>query len=115
MAWASVSDALSASEEFPRKPLGVINRFFLTTVLGGRLHPNGIPEWGPWVASRLHWWPEDHLDSYTEEVAGSTPASPTIFITVTQKNGWRRRHMSFVGRISFHTSQWNCNRSKSNR
>ncbi len=28
----------------------------------GRLHPNGIPEWGPWEASRLHWWREDNLD-----------------------------------------------------
>ncbi len=38
------------------------DRFFLATVMGGRLHPNGIPEWGPWEASRLHWWQEDHLD-----------------------------------------------------
>jgi hypothetical protein len=38
------------------------DRFFLATILGGRLHPNGITEWGPWKASRLHWWPEDHLD-----------------------------------------------------
>ncbi len=38
------------------------NHFFLATILGGRLHPNGIPEWGPWDSSRLHWWPEDHLD-----------------------------------------------------
>jgi hypothetical protein len=30
--------------------------------MNGRLYPNGIPEWGPWEASRLHWWPEDHLD-----------------------------------------------------
>jgi hypothetical protein len=36
--------------------------FFLATILGGRLHPNGVPEWGPWEGSRLHWWPEDHLD-----------------------------------------------------
>lgn len=39
-----------------------MTRFFLATVMGGRLHPNGIPEWGPWDASRLHWWPEDRLD-----------------------------------------------------
>jgi hypothetical protein len=38
------------------------DRFFLATVLGGRLHPNGIPEWGPWEGSRLHWWPEDRLE-----------------------------------------------------
>ena len=38
-------------------------RFFLATILGGgRLHPNGAPEWGPWEASRLHWWPEDQPD-----------------------------------------------------
>ena len=38
------------------------DRFYLATILGGRLHPNGIPDWGPWEASRLHWWPEDHRD-----------------------------------------------------
>jgi hypothetical protein len=38
------------------------DRFFLTPILGGRLQLDGIPEWGPWEASRLHWWPEDHLD-----------------------------------------------------
>ncbi len=38
------------------------DRFFLATVLGGRLHPDGVPEWGPWDSSRLHFWPEDHLD-----------------------------------------------------
>jgi hypothetical protein len=38
------------------------NRFFLATILGGRLHPDGVPDWGPWESSRLHWWPEDHLD-----------------------------------------------------
>ncbi len=32
------------------------------TILGGRMHPDSVPEWGPWEASRLHWWPEDHLD-----------------------------------------------------
>ncbi len=38
------------------------DRFFSATILGGRLHPDGIPEWRPWEASRLNWWPEDHLD-----------------------------------------------------
>jgi hypothetical protein len=42
--------------------VGSEKRFFAATVLGGRLHVDGIPEWGPWEASRLHWWPEDHLD-----------------------------------------------------
>ena len=30
-----------------------MTRFFAATVLGGRLHVDGIPDWG-------HWWPEDH-------------------------------------------------------
>lgn len=38
------------------------DRFFLVTVLGGRLHPDGVPDWGPWDSSRLHWWPEYHVD-----------------------------------------------------
>jgi hypothetical protein len=37
------------------------DRYFLATVLWGRLHPNGIPQWGPWDSSRLHWWTEDYL------------------------------------------------------
>jgi hypothetical protein len=37
--------------------MGPSDRFFSATILGGRLHPDGIPEWGPWEASRLHWWP----------------------------------------------------------
>ncbi len=36
--------------------------FFSATILGGRLHPDGVPDWGPWETSRLHFWPEDHLD-----------------------------------------------------
>jgi hypothetical protein len=31
-------------------------------MIGGRLHPDGIPERGPWEGSRLRWWPEDHPD-----------------------------------------------------
>ena len=42
--------------------MGPSDRFFSATILGGRLHPDGIPDWGPWESSRLHWWPEDHLD-----------------------------------------------------
>ncbi len=38
------------------------SRFFLATILGWTPAPNGIPEWGLWEASRLRWWPEDHLD-----------------------------------------------------
>ena len=35
---------------------------FENAIFGGRPHVDGIPEWRPWEASRLHWWPEDHLD-----------------------------------------------------
>lgn len=35
---------------------------FLANILGGRLYPSGVPDWGPWEASRLHWWSEDHVD-----------------------------------------------------
>ncbi len=38
------------------------DRFFAATILAGRLHPDGVPDWGPWEAERLHWWTEDHLD-----------------------------------------------------
>jgi hypothetical protein len=38
------------------------DRFFSATVLDGRLHVDGIQDRGPWEASRLHRWPEDHLD-----------------------------------------------------
>ncbi len=38
------------------------SRFFLATILGGRLHVDGVPEWRLWDSSRLHWVPEDHLD-----------------------------------------------------
>lgn len=37
-------------------------RFFPATVMGGRLHVTGVPEWGPWNTSALDWWPEDQLD-----------------------------------------------------
>ena len=40
----------------------LIDRFFAATILGGCLHVDGIPEWGPWEASRLHWGPGDHVD-----------------------------------------------------
>jgi hypothetical protein len=37
-------------------------RFFPVTILGGRLHIRGIPEWLPWESSRLEFWPESDLD-----------------------------------------------------
>ncbi len=37
-------------------------RYFPATVMGGRLHVTGVPEWGPWDSARLDWWPEDQLD-----------------------------------------------------
>jgi hypothetical protein len=40
----------------------VADRFFLATILAGRLHVDGILELGPWQASRLQRRLEDHLD-----------------------------------------------------
>jgi len=37
-------------------------RFFRAVIVGSRLRPNGIPAWGPWDASRLHWWTEGQLE-----------------------------------------------------
>jgi hypothetical protein len=39
-----------------------LDRFFSATVLGRRLHVDGVPEWDAWEASGLHWWPEEHVD-----------------------------------------------------
>ena len=36
--------------------------FFPATIMGGRLHVTGVPEWGSWDSARLDWWPEDKLD-----------------------------------------------------
>jgi hypothetical protein len=39
------------------------------SILGGRLFVSGIPEWGPWEASRL----EHHSEAYVD--AGVVPAT----------------------------------------
>ena len=61
------------------------DRFFLATILGGRLHPNGFPEWGPWEVSRLHWWPEDHLDLVLSTTRGRRVRSPEELDTVIKE------------------------------
>ncbi len=38
-----------------------MDRFFAATILGGRLHLDGIPEWGPWDSARLDRFPEDQI------------------------------------------------------
>jgi hypothetical protein len=47
------------------------DRYFLCMILGGRLLPKGIPQWGPWNSSRLHWWTEDHLTLLRDRKAGT--------------------------------------------
>jgi hypothetical protein len=39
-----------------------MDRYFLATVMGGRLHPNGLFDGGTWDAARLHWWVEKDVD-----------------------------------------------------
>lgn len=36
-------------------------RYFGATILGGRLHVTGVPEWGPWDSSRSDYFPEDQI------------------------------------------------------
>jgi hypothetical protein len=38
------------------------DRFFPATILGGRLHVRGIPDWGPWDPARLEWDDEAYVD-----------------------------------------------------
>ncbi len=39
------------------------DRFFLATVLGGRLHVQGVPDWGPWDSSRLEYFTESYIET----------------------------------------------------
>jgi hypothetical protein len=38
------------------------DRFFPATILGGRLHILGIPDWGPWNPARLEFDDEAYVD-----------------------------------------------------
>ncbi len=42
--------------------MNLSSRFFLATILGGRLHPDGIPDWGPGMPRACIGGPEDLLD-----------------------------------------------------
>jgi len=37
------------------------NRFFLATILGGRLHVPGVPDWGLWNSNRIDRFPENQI------------------------------------------------------
>ncbi|HKV44484.1 MAG TPA: arsenate reductase ArsC [bacterium] len=37
------------------------DRFFAATILGGRLHVTGVPDWGPWDSSRIDRFPEEQI------------------------------------------------------
>ncbi len=52
-------------QELPNAPgesVASSDRFFPATILGGRLHVRGIPDWGPWNPSRLEWADEAFVD-----------------------------------------------------
>ena len=38
------------------------DRYFPATILGGRLHVRGLPDWGPWNLARLEWDDEAFVD-----------------------------------------------------
>jgi hypothetical protein len=38
------------------------DRYFPATILGGRLHIRGLPDWGSWNPSRLEWDDEAFVD-----------------------------------------------------
>ncbi len=38
------------------------DRYFPATILGGRLHVRGLPDWGPWNPTRLEWDNEAFVD-----------------------------------------------------
>ena len=40
------------------------DRYFPATILGGRLHVRGIPDWGPWDLARLEWESEEYVDMF---------------------------------------------------
>ncbi len=37
------------------------DRFFSATILGGRLHVQGVPDWGPWNSNRIDRFPENQV------------------------------------------------------
>ena len=46
------------------------DRFFSATVLGGRLHVDGVPERGPWDSTRLDRFTEEYITPGLVTVAG---------------------------------------------
>jgi hypothetical protein len=46
----------------PGESVASSDRYFPATILGGRLHVRGLPDWGPWNLSRLEWADEAFVD-----------------------------------------------------
>jgi hypothetical protein len=40
------------------------DRYFPATILGGRLHVRGLPDWGPWNLARLEWADEEFVNMF---------------------------------------------------
>jgi len=38
------------------------DRFFPATILGGRFHVRGLPDWGSWDPARFEWGDEAFVD-----------------------------------------------------
>ncbi len=45
------------------------DRFFPATILGGRLHIRGLPDWGSWNPAKLEW----HDREFVEFLLGTDP------------------------------------------
>jgi len=58
----SLAKAILETTERPGESVTPSDRYFPATILGGRLHVRGIPDWGPWDPARLEWEPEEYVE-----------------------------------------------------
>ena len=85
-------------------PMGPSDRFFSATVLGGRLHVQSIPDWGPRNSNRIDRFPQnqivivpevgdrmirtrEELETIMREPRGLPQLEPSGFT-----RAWRMRH-----------------------
>ena len=50
------------------------DRYFPATILGGRLHVRGIPDWEPWDPARFEWADEEFVDMLLSKNPGDRKA-----------------------------------------
>ena len=74
------------------------DRFFAATILGGRLHIRGIPDWGPWVilsdiTGDRKAWIREELEAAMRESMG-----PTLHDTSGLTRAWRMKPTGYGSR-----------------